>query len=58
VSRQFVVQLAALAALVAFVGWWSWEMIEGGDWVGLLAPVGFTAVVLKFWKPWRTLRGT
>lgn len=56
-TRQVIGQIAALLVLATFVGWWGWGMIERGDMVGLIAPVGFTAIVLKIWKPWRTLRG-
>lgn len=55
-KRQVLIQLAALAILAAFVGWWGWGMVERGDVVGLLAPVIFAAIALKLWKPWRTLR--
>lgn len=56
-NRQTVAQLAALVLLGVFVGWWGWGMVERGDMVGLIAPLGFAAIVLKIWKPWRTLRG-
>lgn len=56
-NRQAIAQLAALVVLAAFFGWWSWGMVESGDRVGLVAPLGFAAIVHKIWKPWRTLRG-
>lgn len=57
VNRQITAQLAALVLLVAFVGWWGWRIAERGDVVGLIAPLGFAAIVLQIWKPWWTLRG-
>lgn len=56
-KQQTLAQLAVLAILFAFVGWWGWGMVERGDMVGLLAPLIFAAIVLKIWKPWQTLRG-
>ena len=56
-NRQVAAQAAALAVLIVVVGWWCWEMIARADMVGLIAPLGFAAVILRIWKPWRTLRG-